>query len=80
MDCSLDHAVQIEPGLRPQSPKKREFFRYLPETIGYFALRMPKIVTWRPVANSQKPAIGEPFYEFKESFSKRQTAWLATQC
>jgi len=28
---------------QPQSPKKREFFKYLPETIGYFAPRMAKI-------------------------------------
>jgi hypothetical protein len=68
LHCKLGHAVQIEPGLRPQSPKKREFFKCPPETIGYFAPRMPKIGARRLVANSQKPAIGGPFCEYQGQF------------
>ena len=45
--------------------RKREYFKCLPETGGYFALTMPKIGAWRLVANSQKPAIGGPFCEYQ---------------
>ena len=52
---------------RTRSPaavsQKREFFKCLPETIGYFAPRMAKIGAQRLVGNSQKPAIGGPFSE-----------------
>lgn len=48
--------------------QKREYFKYSPETIGYFALRMPKIVAWRLAANSQRPAIGGPFCEYHGHF------------
>jgi hypothetical protein len=48
--------------------QKREYFRYSLETIGYFALRMPKIGAWRLVANSQRPAIGGPFCEYNGHF------------
>ena len=48
--------------------QKREYFKYSPETIGYFALRMPKIGAWRLAANSQRPAIGGPFCEYNGHF------------
>jgi hypothetical protein len=67
-------ALQARPGTadRTGSPaavsQKREFFKCPPETIGYFAQKMPKIVAWRLVANSQKPAIGGPFCEYQGHF------------
>jgi len=48
--------------------QKREFFNCPPETIGYFAPKMPKIAARRPVANSQKPAIGRPFCWYQGHF------------
>jgi hypothetical protein len=48
--------------------QKREYFKYSPETIGYFALRMPKIEAWRLAANWQKPANGGPFCEYHGHF------------
>jgi hypothetical protein len=57
---------------RTRSPaaisQKREFFKCPPETIGYFAPRMPKIGARRLVANSQKPAIGGPLCEYQGQF------------
>src|SRR5882762_22778 len=77
---------QITRPLRPRSAdrtrslaavsQKREFLKYPPETIGYFALRMAKIGAWRLVANSQKPAIGGPFCEYQGYFL-RAPDWLA---
>jgi hypothetical protein len=53
---------------RTRSPvavsEKREFFKCLPETIGYFVLRMPEIEGWSLAANSQEPAVGGPFCEY----------------
>jgi hypothetical protein len=57
---------------RTRSPaavsQKREFFKCQPETIGHFALRMPKIGAWRLVANSQKPAISGPFCKYQRYY------------
>jgi hypothetical protein len=50
--------------------QKREFFKSPPETIGYFAPRMPKIGARRLVANSQKPAICGPFCEYQGQFPR----------
>jgi len=65
---------------RTRSPaavsQKREFFKYLPETIGYFAPRMANIGAQKLVANSQKPAIGGPFSERRGHFL-RAPDWLA---
>src|SRR5258706_3277399 len=42
---------------RTRSPagvsQKREFFKYPPETIGYFPPELPKFGVWRPITNSQ---------------------------
>jgi hypothetical protein len=65
LHCKLGHAVQIEPVLRPQVSEKREFFKYPPETIGYFAPELTKFGVWRQTANLQKPAIGGPFWHFR---------------
>jgi hypothetical protein len=77
---SLPGAVYRKGGLRnrprsadrTRSPavvsQKREFLKYLLETIGYFALRMPKIGGWRPVANLRKPAICGPLCEYQGRF------------
>jgi hypothetical protein len=66
--------------MRTRSPaavsQKREFFKCLPETIGYFAPRMANIGAQRLVANSQKPAIGGPFSERQGHFL-RAPDWLA---
>jgi hypothetical protein len=38
--------------------QKREYFNYLTETIGDFALRLRDFGAWRPSEKLQKPAIG----------------------
>jgi hypothetical protein len=52
---------------RTRSPaavsRKREYFKYRPETIGYSGPEMAKFRVWRPAANSQKPAIGGHFLD-----------------
>jgi hypothetical protein len=57
---------------RTRSPaavsRKREFFKYTPETIGYLAPRMSKTGARRLVPNSRKPAIGGPFYSYHRHF------------
>jgi hypothetical protein len=42
--------------------KKREFFKYPPETIGYFAPEPIKFGVWIDTTNLRKPAIGGPFW------------------
>jgi hypothetical protein len=50
---------------RTQSPvavsQKREYFKYPPETISDFAPAAANLGARRPIANSQKPAIGGHF-------------------
>jgi hypothetical protein len=50
---------------RTRSPaavsRKREYFEYPPETIGDFAPAAANLGARRPIANSQKPAIGGHF-------------------
>jgi len=50
---------------RTRSPvavsQKREYFKYPPETIGDFASAAANLGARRPIANSQKPAIGGHF-------------------
>jgi hypothetical protein len=50
---------------RTRSPgavsQKREYFKYPPETIGDFAPATANLGARRPIANSQKPAIGGHF-------------------
>jgi Ribbon-helix-helix protein, copG family len=50
---------------RTRSPapvsRKREYFKYPPETIGDFAPAAANLGARRPIANSQKPAIGGHF-------------------
>jgi hypothetical protein len=41
---------------------KREYLKYSPETIGYFALEVGKFCVWRPTANPRMPAIGGHFW------------------
>ena len=43
--------------------RKREYFKYPPETIGYSGSEMAKFGVWRPAAHSQKPAIGGHFLD-----------------
>jgi hypothetical protein len=66
----LDRTWLKEHGTPPPAAisQKREFFKCPPETIGYFAPRMPKIGARRLVANSQKLAIGGPFSEYPGQF------------
>jgi hypothetical protein len=65
---------------RTQSPaavsQKREFFKCRPETIGYFALRLPRIGAWRLVANSQKSPFAGLSASIGDISSDRRTAWL----
>src|ERR1700720_2847047 len=37
---------------------KREYSGICPETFGVFAAKVDKYGAWRPITNSQKPAIG----------------------
>jgi ABC-type nitrate/sulfonate/bicarbonate transport system ATPase subunit len=54
---------------RTRSPvavsRKREYFKCPPETIGDFAPAAPNFGARRPIANSQKPAIGGHFLGYK---------------
>src|SRR6202011_889558 len=65
---------------RTRSPvavsRKREYFKYPPETIGDFAPGDPNFGARRPIANSQKPAIGGPLWHCRGQ-SLRAPDWLA---
>ena len=43
--------------------RKREYFKYWPETIGYSEPEVAKFGARRPATNSQKPAIGRHFLD-----------------
>jgi hypothetical protein len=45
-----------------RSLPKTGVFKCLPVTIGYFAPKLPKFGLQRLTTNSQKPAIGAPFW------------------
>src|ERR1700736_4493923 len=55
---------------RTRSPvavsRKREYFKYPPETIGDFALRLSELGAWRRRANLQKAAIGGHLCDLRE--------------
>src|ERR1700736_1923164 len=55
---------------RTRSPvavsRKREYFKYPPETIGDFALRLSKLGAWRRRTNLQKTAIGGHLCDLRE--------------
>src|ERR1700681_3201710 len=65
---------------RTRSPapvsRKREYFKYPPETIGDFAPGDPNSGARRPIANSQKPATGGPLWHCRGQ-SLRAPDWLA---
>ena len=65
---------------RTRSPapvsRKREYFKYPPETIGDFAPGDPNSGARRPIGNSQKPAIGGPLWHCRGQ-SLRAPDWLA---
>jgi hypothetical protein len=41
--------------------RKREYSGMRPETFGVFAVKVDKYGAWRPISNSQKPAVGAHF-------------------
>src|ERR1700692_2247416 len=55
---------------RTRSPvavsRKREYFKYLAETIGDFALRLSKLGAWRQCTNLQTTQIGRHFCDLRE--------------
>ena len=72
-------AIGIEPRIqsirpphsadRTRSPaavsEKWEFFKYPPETIGYWAAEISKTGAWRLVPHRGKPAVGGPFRKYR---------------
>jgi len=61
LDCRDRHAVPIEPRSPVAVSQKREYFKYPPETIGDFPPVAANLGARRPIADSQKPAIGGHF-------------------
>src|ERR1700686_5175157 len=78
--CKLDHAVQIEPGLRPQFPKNGSFSNVRRRLSAISLREYPKSEPgdWWPIRKS--PPLAGPSASIMDSFSERLTAWLATQC
>jgi hypothetical protein len=78
--CRTVHAVQIEPGLRPQSPKNGSF-SHIRQRLSAISLReCPKSEPgdWGLIRKS--PPLAGLSADIGGIFSERQTAWLATQC
>src|ERR1700676_1405570 len=69
--CSADRTRSPAPVSR-----KREYFKYPPETIDDFAPGDPNSGARRRTANSQKPAIGGPLWHCRGQ-SLRAPDWLA---
>src|ERR1019366_4091330 len=74
---SFDRPCSVD---RTRSPLavsgKREYFKYSPETIGYFAPEAGKFGVWRPTANPRMSAISD-IAEGK--ISRRSTGWLGRE-
>ena len=70
MAGSQDSKARPRSPARTRSPvavfRKREYFKYLPETIGDFALRLSELGAWRRRANLQKTAIGGRLCDLRE--------------
>ena len=69
---------------RTRSPaavsRKREYFKYPPETIGDFAPGDPNSGTRRPISDSQKPAIGGPLWHCRgQSLRAPECGWLGRE-
>jgi hypothetical protein len=80
LHCKLGHAVQIEPGLRQQSPKNGSFSNVRRRLSAISLRECPKSEPgdWRPIRKS--PPLAGLSASIRDSFSERRTAWLATQC
>src|SRR5882757_3926235 len=80
LHCKLGHAVQIEPGLRPQSPKNGSFSNVRRRLSAISLRECPKSEPgdWWPIRKS--PPLAGLSASIRDSFSERRTAWLATQC
>jgi hypothetical protein len=65
---------------RTRSPaavsQKREYFGIWPETFGNFAPPLAKSGGWRPLAESEKPAVGGISPTIRDGFPEGRTAWL----
>ena len=80
LDCKLGHTVQIEPGLRPQSPKNGSF----PNV----RRRLSAISPWECLKwelgdrqlSCKSPPLAGLCADIRDIFSRRRTGWLATQC
>jgi hypothetical protein len=59
--------------------RKREYFKYTPETIGYFAPATADFGARRPIANSQSPPLAGISEVTEGKVSKRRTGWLTSE-
>jgi hypothetical protein len=80
LHCKLGHAVQIEPGLRPQSPKNGSFSNVRRRLSAISLRECPKSEPgdWCPIRKS--PPLAGLSASIRDSFSERRTTWLAAQC
>jgi hypothetical protein len=73
-------AVQIEPGLRPESPKNGSFFNVRRRLSAISLSERPKPEPKDRRRIRKSPPLAGLSMNIRGNFSKRRTAWLATQC
>jgi hypothetical protein len=68
---------------RTRSPaavsRKREYFKYLPETIDDFAPTAASFGAWRPTAESESPPLAGISQITEGKVSSRRTGWLGQE-
>jgi hypothetical protein len=76
LHCKLGHAVQIEPGLRPQSPKNGNFPSVRRRLSAILLWECPKSESgdWPQICKS--PPLAGLSASIRGSFSDRRTGWL----
>jgi hypothetical protein len=75
-DCVSRHAVWSEPSLQAESPENGNIPECGWRLSGVFGVKVVKYGAWRPIANSQKPAIGGHFSGYQGWFLG-PADWLA---
>jgi len=80
LHCKLGHAVQIGPVPSPAAvSQKREFFKYPPETIGYFAPALPNLEPGDRLPIRKSPPLAGISGVPQDKLFIRRTGWLGRE-
>jgi hypothetical protein len=79
LHCKLGHAVEIEPSLRPQSPKNGNFPDVRRRLSAILLWQSPKWESGDRPQMCKSPPLAGLSTSIRGSFSDRRTAWLGRE-